>query len=71
MITVELFDHDTLPPKWWLNYVDMTEDRRTISRSINYFLQRDYRAEFFYDNGKRTLVFEDERDYVAMVLKWS
>ena len=78
MKTVFLFDNDTKVPVWWANYVDYTNeeyDFHTIDGDylcgFHDRLAKEYRAKIKYSEGVRTLIFEDERDYMAMVLKWS
>ncbi len=59
-------------PSWLNNYVDSLPPLATVE-VLNVNLKRDYRARYSWSTNELSwyIEFEDERDYMAMVLKWA
>ncbi len=74
MFRVKLFGDFpyTMPPSWWENFCNDPQDINSVA-SIDERLKSQYHSRFIYEthSGDRFLEFEDKRDYLAMVLKWS
>jgi len=60
---------------WLSNYVDSFPCPPTgvTIEALNTKLQEDYRARYMYNSStlEWQVHFDDEKDYMAMVLKWS